>query len=162
MSRSGLRVSSGPAIRRVDHASSPSIQHCLSNHEPVQGQARQLLLPGSRHPYPDRSRSARSPRPVRLSGRASSGTRAPPCGRTADRSRSSVPGSPARPDKGPGQRTFEAQARRNGIGDQCVFAGAIHDQGMLADYYAQADPFLFRSLYETLVFRAGLYRSLSH
>lgn len=50
---------------------------------------------------------------------------------------------------GPYRAQFEADARKLGIGDWCIFAGTISDKKRLAAHYEQADLFLFPSLYET-------------
>jgi glycosyltransferase involved in cell wall biosynthesis len=52
--------------------------------------------------------------------------------------------------QGPDRQLFERRALELGIAEKCRFVGVIADRAELADYYAQADLFLFPSLYETL------------
>ena len=47
------------------------------------------------------------------------------------------------------RREMEETARDLGIGDWCLFTGAVHDRELLRRYYSMADLFLFPSTFDT-------------
>ena len=47
------------------------------------------------------------------------------------------------------RREIEETARDLGIGDWCLFTGAVHDRELLRRYYSMADLFLFPSTFDT-------------
>ena len=47
------------------------------------------------------------------------------------------------------RREMEESARDLGIGDWCLFTGAVHDRELLRRYYSMADLFLFPSTFDT-------------
>ena len=51
--------------------------------------------------------------------------------------------------KGDDQSDMEAYAKKLGIGDKCIFTGAIYDRDALRAWYCRADLFLFPSTYDT-------------
>lgn len=51
--------------------------------------------------------------------------------------------------EGSDRAEIEALARQCGLGEQCVFVGAVHDREMLRAYYSMADLFLFPSTFDT-------------
>ena len=65
--------------------------------------------------------------------------------------------------KGDDRGDMEAYAKKIGIGDKCIFTGAIYDRDVLRAWYCRADLFLFPSAYDTngLVVREAAACSLA-
>ena len=65
--------------------------------------------------------------------------------------------------KGDDQGDMESYAKKIGIGNQCIFTGAIYDRDALRAWYCRADLFLFPSSYDTngLVVREAAASSLA-